>query len=114
MVRHETDIDPVAMTGEGVRGVTKRIVVGTRDGFDGFLRVFTVQPGGTTPHHQHPWYHANYVLEGEGTVVIETEEHAVRKGSSAYIEGGKKHHFSNTGAVPLTFICLVPKSGDSY
>jgi len=114
MVRHESDIQAVEMKGEGIVGVTKRIVIGPKDGYDGYFRVFTVQPGGNTPSHSHPWFHANYILEGEGKLVIEGEERALKAGSVAYIEGGKKHNFVNTGSKPFKFICLVPQAGDSY
>ncbi len=114
MVRHVDDIGPVDMKGKGVVGVTKQIAIGPADGYDGFLRVFTVQPGGESPYHSHPWFHANYILEGEGKVVIDGVDHPIRTGSVAYIEGGRQHHFVNTGAGLLKFICLVPKDGDSY
>jgi len=114
MVRHESEIKSVDMVGNGVVGVTKQILVGPKDGYDGFLRVFTVQPGGKSPYHSHPWFHANYILEGEGKVVIDGVDHPIRTGSVAYIDGGKLHHFVNTGSAPLKFICLVPQAGDSY
>ena len=114
MVRRETDVAAIPMKGEGVVGVTKRIVVGPADGYDGFMRVFTLEAGGNSPYHAHPWFHANYVLEGEGKIVIEGEEHPIGAGSVAYIDSGKKHNFVNTGHGPLKFICLVPQEGDSY
>ncbi|OHD21849.1 MAG: cupin [Spirochaetes bacterium GWB1_59_5] len=114
MVRHTSDIKPVEMKGNGVIGVTKQIVIGPKDGYDGFFRVFTVQPGGTSPYHSHDWFHANYILEGQGNLVIEGVAQPIKAGSVAYIEGGKNHNFVNTGATPLKFICLVPQSGDSY
>ncbi|PKL09170.1 MAG: cupin [Spirochaetae bacterium HGW-Spirochaetae-7] len=114
MVRHEDDIKPVDMQGDGVVGVTKQILIGPKDGYDGFMRVFTVQAGGKSPYHAHAWFHANYILEGQGKLVIEGVEQAVKAGSVAYIEGGKMHNFVNLGSTPLRFICLVPRSGDSY
>jgi quercetin dioxygenase-like cupin family protein len=114
MVRHTNDIKAVDMVGNGVVGVTKQIVIGPEDGYDGFFRVFTVQPGGTTPYHAHTWFHANYVLEGQGKVVIEGVDNPVKAGSVAYIDGGTKHNFVNTGTTPLKFICLVPQDGDAY
>lgn len=114
MVRHEDDVKSVAMAGEGVVGVTKKIMIGPKDGYDGYLRVFTVQAGGSSPYHSHPWFHANYILEGQGTIVIDGTEEPVRAGSVAYIPGGRKHHFVNTGSSPLKFICLVPPEGDAY
>jgi len=114
MIKHENEISSVEMAGNGVVGVTKKILMGPADGYDGFFRVFTVQVGGHTPYHAHEWFHSNYILEGTGKVVLEGEEHAVEAGSVAYIEGGRKHQFVNTGANPLKFICLVPQSGDKY
>ena len=114
MVRHESEIKSVDMVGNGVVGVTKQILIGPKDGYDGFLRVFTVQPGGKSPYHSHPWFHANYILEGEGKVVIDGVDHPIKAGSVAYIAGGRQHHFVNTGVAPLKFICLVPQAGDSY
>ncbi|MCX7028175.1 MAG: cupin domain-containing protein [Spirochaetes bacterium] len=77
MVRHVNDINSVDMMGSGVVCVTKQIAIGPKDGYDGFLRVFIVQPGGKSPYHSHPWFHANYILEGEGKVVIEGVDHPI-------------------------------------
>jgi len=93
MVRHETDIAPVKIEGEGISGISKQILIGPKDGYQGFLRVFTVAPGGNTPSHQHPWYHANYVLEGSGKIVMEGKEYPVSQGSVAYIPGNTMHQF---------------------
>lgn len=114
MIRHEDEIQSVAMSGNDVLGVTKKILIGPKDGYDGFLRVFTVEPGGHTPDHSHPWFHANYILEGEGLICMDNKKTPVRSGSVAYIESGKTHHFENNGKTPLTFICLVPQEGDKY
>lgn len=114
MVRHERDVKTVEMKGDGVVGVTKQIVIGPEDGYDGFFRVFTVQPGGKSPYHSHPWFHANYILEGEGAIMMDGAETPVKAGSVAYIPGGAKHNFINKGSAPLKFICLVPKEGDTY
>jgi len=114
MVRHEDDIQSVKMAGDDVKDVTKKIMIGPQDGYDGFLRVFTVQVGGHTPDHRHDWFHANYILEGTGTIFMDGKQIPVKPGSVAYIEGGKTHHFENSGKVPLKFICLVPADGDKY
>ncbi|MDA8424520.1 MAG: cupin domain-containing protein [Treponema sp.] len=114
MVRHESDIEPVAMSGADIEGALKQILIGPKDGYEGYLRVFTLSPGGHTPYHQHPWFHANYVLEGEGKLTIDGVANPIRAGSVAYIDGGKRHRFENTGSKPLKFICLVPPEGDAY
>ena len=114
MVRHEIDIKENILTGDSLKDVKKKILIGPQDGYKGYLRVFTLQPGGYTPHHKHNWWHANYVLEGEGKVIIGDKGYDVRKGSTAYIENNKMHQFKNTGSTELKFICLVPVEGDSY
>lgn len=115
MIRHESEIESVEFKGEGVRGVKKQIAVGPQDGWrDGYMRIFTVEPGGHSPEHRHPWWHVNYVLEGEGTLTIDGKTKGIRKGSVAYVEGGTLHQFTNTGTGELKFICLVPPEGDHY
>ncbi|MDA8409738.1 MAG: cupin domain-containing protein [Treponema sp.] len=114
MVRHESEIKPFPMKGNDIEGTLKQILIGPKDGYEGYLRVFTLAPGGHSPHHTHAWFHANYVLEGEGRLTIDGSSHAIKAGSVAYIEGGKRHTFENTGTLPLKFICLVPPEGDAY
>jgi quercetin dioxygenase-like cupin family protein len=114
MVRHESEIAATEMKGDDIIGAFKQILIGPKDGYEGYLRVITVSPGGHTPNHRHEWWHANYVLEGEGRVVIDGEAHRVEAGSVAYIDGGKLHRFENTGRKILKFICLVPPEGDKY
>lgn len=114
MVRHESDITEELLAGDTLKDVKKKILIGPKDGYKGYLRVFSLSPGGFTPHHKHNWWHANYVLEGEGKVIIEDKEYSVTKGSTAYIENNKMHQFRNTGNSELKFICLVPEEGDSY
>jgi quercetin dioxygenase-like cupin family protein len=114
MVRNESEVKPVVMSGEDIQGAFKQILVGPKDGYEGYLRVISLSPGGHTPYHQHEWWHVNYIIEGEGRVVIEGEKHEVKAGSTAYIDGGKQHRFENTGVGILKFICLVPPNGDKY
>ncbi|MCK7479641.1 MAG: hypothetical protein M0C28_21705 [Candidatus Moduliflexus flocculans] len=100
MVRHESDIRPVDMIGDGIyrRDETHRHRSRRR-----LRRVF---PGvhrpareGRARYHAHAWFHASYILEGMGSLVIEGVEHAaIRTGSVAYIEGGKESTASSTAA----------------
>lgn len=115
MITHEDDVMSVELTGEGIEGVRKQIAVGPRDGWqDGYMRIFTVAKGGHTSMHSHPWWHVNYILEGEGQLYIDGVTHPVRKGSVDYIEAGKLHQFVNTGSGDFRFICIVPPEGDHY
>ena len=45
---------------EGAAGAWKQLPLGSQDGAPVYsYRVFTVEPGGHTPYHQHPYEHMN-------------------------------------------------------
>ncbi|MCF7925547.1 MAG: cupin domain-containing protein [Candidatus Izimaplasma sp.] len=95
-----------------VKDISMQVLVGEKEGWkDHVMRVFTVEKGGHTPHHKHPWPHINYVLEGQGTLQIEDDIHPLSKGSYAYVDANTVHQFKNTSNDPLKFICIVPKEG---
>ncbi len=107
----EVEKTPVAM--EGVRGITKQLVLGSADGVPNFsFRVFTLEPGGHSPHHSHEQVeHLNFVLSGSGALVDgEGALNPIGPGEFAFVPPGEKHQFRNTGDEPFVFICAVPKS----
>lgn len=114
MVRHEDDIEVVKLQQEDLKNVKKQILVGPKDGYEGFMRMFIVAENGNTPYHNHDWYHLTYIVEGKGMVTIDGVEHKIRKGSVAYIPPNITHGFKNTGMGDLKFLCLVPEKGGSY
>lgn len=102
-----TDVDM-----EGVSGVTKQLPIGSGDGSPSFsFRVFTVEPGGNTPHHTHPFEHLNYIISGTGAVVDEAgTETQVAAGDFGLVTPGEKHQYKNTSDTEdLVFLCAVPK-----
>lgn len=98
---------------DGVRGLRKQVPVGVEDGTPTMsLRVFTVEPGGYTPYHSHPWEHINYILAGEGVMVDEAgSEYPIKAGDYALVLPDEKHQFRNAedATGELQFICLVPR-----
>lgn len=96
---------------EELQGVSKQVPIGVAEGSPTMsLRVFTVDPGGYTPYHSHPWEHINYILAGAGAMVDESgAEHAIVAGDYAFVAPNEKHQFRNTSTGDaLQFICLVP------
>jgi quercetin dioxygenase-like cupin family protein len=66
---------------EGAKGVYKQIPISKENGTPTFsFRVFTIEPGGHTPLHSHPFEHLNYIIEGNGAMVAEEREHELKKG----------------------------------
>ena len=96
---------------EGADGAWKQIPLGSKDGAPVYsLRVFTVEPGGHTPYHSHPYEHMNYIIDGEGALVNEKEEEfPVKTGDFALVDPGEKHQYRNKGDKPFIIICGVPK-----
>ncbi len=103
-------VDKAPMDHPEVKGVWKQVPIGVADGAPTFsMRVFTVEPGGHTPYHSHPWEHENYVLAGEGVLIDEEGATTpIRAGDFAIVLPDEKHQFRNTGSADLQFICLVP------
>ena len=90
-------------------GVVKRDVICADKGAPNFcMRVFDVEPGSSTPSHQHPWEHEVYILEGEGVLTFEGEERPFSKDHFVFVPEGMEHSFRNTGSSKLEFICIVP------
>jgi quercetin dioxygenase-like cupin family protein len=109
-----TRLDSVAKTTptlEGAKGVHKQIPLSRQDGAPTFsFRVFTIEPGGHTPFHQHEFEHMNYVINGEGTLVSEDREHELRERDFALVLAGEKHQYRNSSENRnLVMICAVPK-----
>ena len=96
---------------EGAKGVLKQVPLSRADGVPTFsFRVFTIEPGGHTPLHQHPFEHMNYVIKGNGVLVLKDQEHEINEGDFALVLPDEIHQFKNTSKnQKLLFICAVPK-----
>jgi quercetin dioxygenase-like cupin family protein len=96
---------------EGAKGVYKQIPISKENGTPTFsFRVFTIEPGGHTPLHKHPFEHLNYVIEGNGAVIAEDRECELKKGDFVLVLPGETHQYRNRSANnPMIIICAVPK-----
>ena len=105
------EVQKTSPTMAGAKGVHKQIPLSRKDGVPTFsFRVFTIEPGGHTPFHQHKFEHMNYVISGEGILVAEDREHALRQGDFALVLAGEKHQFRNpSDKQNLLIICAVPR-----
>ena len=100
---------PVMMT--GASKVSKQITVGRADGTPAYsMRIFTVEPGGHTPFHSHPFDHVNFVVSGSGVLVSAGGQTPVEAGDSALVLPDEMHQYRNTGSEPFVFICFVDKA----
>jgi quercetin dioxygenase-like cupin family protein len=97
---------------EGVPGVTVRWLWAAKDAAPSFaLRLFEVEPGATTPYHNHPYEHEIYVLSGQARLRGETQEYPLEPGDTALVLPGEQHQLVNAGPDTLRFLCgiLLPR-----
>ncbi len=92
-----------------VRGVSKRVLIGPKDGAEGFaMRYFEVRPGGNTAFEHHPGIHEVFVVRGRGTVLLGDTWHDITAGDAVYIGPDEQHQLKAATDEPLGFICVAP------
>ena len=102
-------VDASAVTTEGAEKTTIRWLIAERDGATKFhMRFFELEPGGKTPLHSHAWEHEVYIVDGNGTLTFEGEDHPFTGGMFIFVPEEAEHSFANTGGGLLRFLCIVP------
>jgi len=110
---HEKDVDKIRYDGDNIKSVIKQSLIGPEQGWNGYvMRLFTVEEGGFTPRHSHPWPHINYIISGKGSVYLSGKEYEIGAGSIAYVPNNTAHQFMANKGETLKFICIVPEEGD--
>ncbi len=108
-VKNINEIDESVVTMEGAVGAKMRLLISENDGAENFaMRMFTVEPGGHTPFHDHDYEHEVFVLDGSGLLKGESGETRFKSGDVIFVEPNEKHQFVNAGDQPMRFICLIP------
>jgi len=105
-------VQKVKVNMEGAKDAWKQIPLSREDGAPVYAyRVFTVDPGGFTPYHQHNYEHMNFIIEGEGELVNESgERKPLKAGDFALVNPNEKHQYRNASPdKPFIMICGVPK-----
>lgn len=100
---------------EAAKDASIKVLVSKNEGWESHvMRVIDVKQNGFTPKHSHDWPHINYIIEGEGELMIDGKINQVSAGSYAYIPSNTIHQFTNVGNSVFKFICIVPKEGHVY
>lgn len=105
-------VDKQKVNMEGAEKAFKQMPLSSKDGAPVYsYRVFTLEPEGFTPYHQHPYEHMNYIIEGEGVLVDKLGKlHPLKKGDFALVMPDEKHQYRNTSAnQDFKMICGVSK-----
>ena len=100
---------PVPANGH-VRNILSQAMTGGAANFS--IGTQTVAPGCFIREHTHA---ANkeiiHVLEGRGIARLDGVEHPIERGSTIYIGPGRRHHFLNRHAEPMTFLWIMTPGG---
>ncbi len=112
IIKKIIDVKKDVLEAEGIKGVSRQILIGHDDGSDNIImRLFSVEPGGHSPHHTHDYEHLVKIEEGEGIAVDCNGEHRVKAGDILYVKPGEKHQFRNDTDSIFKFICIIPGYG---
>lgn len=106
------DVERREVEMEGASGASKQVPVSGADGSPLMaLRVFTIEPGGYTPRHSHPYEHINYIISGRGVLVDEQgTPRPLAAGDFALVLPEERHQYRNiSDDEPMVMVCLVPR-----
>lgn len=114
-VGHVKDLNVIKINHPSSFNSSMKALVSPTEGWEGYvMRVVEVGVEGFTPKHSHPWPHINYMIEGEGELMIDQQTHSVASGSYAFVPPNALHQFRNVGKGVFKFICIVPEEGHVY
>lgn len=109
-VVHYLDVERKPVTEQGSRGAWVRWLISWEHGAPNFaMRMFEVEPNGSTPLHTHNWEHEIFILSGRGLLICDGKSHRVKEGCAILIPPNVKHSILNDGSEILRFLCLIPK-----
>lgn len=106
------DVEKKKVNMEGAERAWKQMPLSSADEAPVYAyRVFTIEPGGFTPYHNHPYEHMNYIIEGEGALVDrDGNEQPLKGGDFALVHPDEQHQYRNKSEdKPFVMICGVPK-----
>ena len=89
---HYLDQEAEKTETDGAKGAVIRHIITEKDGAPNFnLRVVTIEPGGQSPNHSHPWEHEFFVLKGKGTGEVNGEAVDLKPGDALYVPPDAQH-----------------------
>lgn len=93
-------------------GTSMQVLISAQEGPNFAMRRFMMQPGGGIPNHTNLVEHEQFVLNGHARIGIGDEVYEVSAGNVVFIPAEVPHWYSNIGAEPFEFLCLVPNQPD--
>lgn len=102
------DYRELPVESSGVDGLTVRWAINASQGASNFaMRILDLEPGKSSPLHQHDNEHELFVLTGKGEVETLDDIFPIAEGSAIYIAPNENHQIHNIGSNVLRFIDVV-------
>ena len=99
---HYLDQEPERTEADGAKGAVIRHIITEKDGAPTFnMRVVSLERGGQSPSHSHPWEHEFFVLSGMGIGKVDNKEVTLKQGDALFVPPGLQHSIRATEAMEV-------------
>jgi quercetin dioxygenase-like cupin family protein len=89
---HYLDQEPEKTENDGAQGAVIRHLITEKDGAPNFnMRVVSLERGGRSPNHSHPWEHEFFILSGRGIGEVDHKEENLKPGDALYVPPNVQH-----------------------
>ncbi|HOM43832.1 MAG TPA: cupin domain-containing protein [Bacillota bacterium] len=104
VIRNQKDVEPVKNPKHNE--VYGRLLTKQEENGRLSAHLTTVKPGGEIIPHTHEVLEVIYVIEGEGSALVNGERRKAEKGTIVAANIGSEHGFINTGDTDLVLYCV--------
>ena len=103
-IRHQKDVEPVKNPKHNE--VYGQVLSSEKENDRLSAHRTTVKPGGEILPHIHEVLEVIYVIEGEGSALVNGERRKAEPGAIVVANVGSEHGFLNTGTMDLVLFCV--------
>ncbi|MBC7130065.1 cupin domain-containing protein [Candidatus Bathyarchaeota archaeon] len=108
-ITHYTEVKAENVNDKGASKIKVRWLITREMGAENFaMRLFEIEPGGSSPFHSHPWEHEVFIIDGQGHVLSPEGKKAFKPGDAIFIAPNEEHQFINSGSKMVKMLCLIP------
>ena len=93
-IKKRVDLVKEEVNDSNAKGIKFYPVITAKDGAPNFnLRALTIEKGGMSPNHTHPWEHEFFIISGSGMGVVDNNEVPVKQGDVIFVPPDVQHCF---------------------
>ncbi|HYF82322.1 MAG TPA: cupin domain-containing protein [Clostridia bacterium] len=104
VIRNQKDVEPVKNPKHKV--VYGRLLSGEKENGRLSAHLTTIKPGGEILPHIHEVLEVIYIIQGEGSALVNGERKKAEPGTIVVANVGSEHGFLNTGDTDIVMYCV--------